>query len=65
MHFPSDEEDEEERHARTMLNNKSAAIHDPASLSNKSGRKNVLVFFMCVRSLRCFKSTYLLYSHLA
>jgi hypothetical protein len=46
MHFASDEE-AEDRHATTMLRNKRAASVEPASLKSNSGRKGILVFFIC------------------
>jgi len=64
MHLGPDEE-EEDRHARTILNNKSAATVDPASLGNHFAEicvlVSVIVFTCCINS----KNSLLSYSHLA
>jgi len=51
MHFAPDEE-EEDRHARTMLNNKNAATVEPVSLPSQCDEICVLVFFIYFGPLR-------------
>jgi len=45
MHFALDEVDED-RHARTMLNNKSAATAEPVRLRNHFAEISVVGFFI-------------------